>query len=422
MELQRVFEALGISLGLGLLVGIQRERVSAPLAGVRTFALITLFGTLTGLLSATLGPWVVAGGFVGVTAVLVVGNLLLLRQESGDPGITTEIAILLMYAIGVSVVLTERSVAVVLGAGVAVLLYAKPVTHEFVRRLGEADMKAMMQFVLISLVILPVLPDRTFGPYDVLNPRDIWWMVVLVVGISLAGYVALKLKGEGTGVLLAGAIGGLVSSTATTVSFARRAAQSGSEGAGKGGRQVRTASLVILVASAIVFARVVLEIHVVAPSIARQAAWPVITWFAAAAVMAVVVWRSTSRETVELPEPTNPAELRPALIFGLVFATVLLVVAAAQAHLGARGIYLAAALSGLTDVDAITLSTSRLAEGGGLEPSVVWRAVVVAVMANLVFKAAVVRFLGGPALGRRVALQFAVLLGVGVALLSLWPG
>ena len=413
MSVGEMLEALGISLGLGLLVGIQRESVSAPLAGVRTFALITVFGSVTGILSATLGAWVVVAGLLGVVTMAAAGSLHPHGPEHKDSGITTEIAILVMYAIGVAVVVADRSVAVVLGAGVAVLLYSKPVTHGFVKRLGEADMRAMMQFVLISLVILPVLPDRTYGPYDVLNPRDIWWMVVLVVGISLAGYVALKLRGEGAGVLLAGVIGGFVSSTATTVGFARRG--------GKSPRHLSASSLVILMASTIVFARVLVEVLVVAPSVALRASLPIVVWLVASAALAALVWRRTLREQVTLPEPKNPAELRPALMFGLVYALVLLAVAAARDHLGDRGIYLAAALSGLTDVDAITLGTARLSEAGGLEPAVVWRAIAIAVMANLVFKGIVVRVLGGPELGRKVALQFGMLIAFGAALLAFWP-
>ena len=414
MSVGETLTAFGISLGLGLLVGIQRESVSAPLAGVRTFALITVFGTLTGILSATLGAWVVVAGLLGVVTVAATGNLLAPKPEHRESGITTEIAILLMFAIGAAVVLVgERSVAVVLGAGVAVLLYSKPVTHRFVERLGQADMRAMMQFALISLVILPVLPERTYGPYGVLNPREIWWMVVLVVGISLAGYIALKLKGEGAGVLLAGAIGGLVSSTATTVSFARRGARSG--------REVAASSLVILLASTVVFARLLFELSVVAPSVARRAGIPIAVWLVASVALAALVWRRSLADPVALPEPKNPAELRPALMFGLVFAVVLLAVAAARQSLGDRGIYIAAALSGLTDVDAITLSTARLAEDGSLEPAVVWRSIVIAVMANLVFKAGVVWTLAGRDLARRVALQLGILAAIGGALLAFWP-
>jgi uncharacterized membrane protein (DUF4010 family) len=193
VDLTTAFQTLGVSLGLGLLVGMQRERVQAPLAGVRTFALISLFGTLTAMLSLTLGPWLVAAGVLGVAAMTAMGNAVNLKLTRPDPGITTEIAILLMYAIGAYLVLGHVQVAVVLAGGVAVLLHAKPEMHGFVKRLGETDMKAVMQFVLITLVILPILPDRPYGPFQVLNPREIWRMVVLVVAISLGGYVALKL-------------------------------------------------------------------------------------------------------------------------------------------------------------------------------------------------------------------------------------
>jgi len=239
MEVTSAFQTLAISLGLGLLVGTQRERVEAPLAGVRTFALITLLGTLSGMLASALGGWVVVAGVIGVAITVAMGNALFLREGRADTGITTEIAILLMYAVGAYLVFGHRSVAVVIGGGVAVLLHAKPIMHGFVKRLGETDMHMMMQFVLISLVILPVLPDRFYGPYDVLNPREIWWMVVLVVAISLAGYVTLKLYGERAGHILAGLIGGLVSSTATTVSFARRVSCSGDGGTRTGGRSRR---------------------------------------------------------------------------------------------------------------------------------------------------------------------------------------
>ncbi len=204
MELVTAFQTLGISLGLGLLVGIQRERVDAPLAGVRTFALITLLGTLTGMLALSLGPWVVGAGVLAVAITTAMGNILALKQKRNGTGITTEIAILLMYGIGAYLVFGPREVAVVLAGGIAVLLHAKPVMHRFVDRLGESDMRVMMQFVLITLVILPVLPDRDFGPFQVLNPREIWQMVVLVVGISLLGYIALKLYGKGRGIVLSG--------------------------------------------------------------------------------------------------------------------------------------------------------------------------------------------------------------------------
>jgi uncharacterized membrane protein (DUF4010 family) len=413
MDVASAFQNLGISLGLGLLVGTQRERVDAPLAGVRTFALITLLGTLSGMLASALGAWIVAAGMVGVAITVVVGNLQYLKKGGGDAGITTEVAILLMYAIGAYLVFGHRPVAVVMGAGVAVLLHAKPITHGFVKRLGDTDMRVMMQFVLISLVILPVLPDRSYGPFGVLNPREIWWMVVVVVGISLAGYVALKLYGEHTGLILAGIIGGLVSSTATTVSFARRAST------GEG--QVAAPAMVIMLASTVVYVRVLLEVFIVAPRGFVAVAPPVALLLLASVLLCLVQWRMTRRGKVDLPAHDNPTELRPALVFGALYALVLLAVATASHYLGNRGVYFAAGISGLTDMDAITLGTSRMGARGVLPIGVVWRSIMIAILANLVFKSAIVSILGGPALGRRVAALFAIKIALGLGLLVWWP-
>lgn len=413
MDVASAFQTLGISLGLGLLVGTQRERVEAPLAGVRTFALITLFGTLSGMLASVLGAWVVAAGLLGVAATVAIGNLLLPKDSRIHSGITTEIAILLMYGLGAYLVFGHRSVAVVLGAGVAVLLHAKPVMHGFVKRLGETDMRAMMQFVLISLVILPALPDRAFGPYGVLNPREIWWMVVLVVGISLVGYIALKLYGQRAGLVLAGLIGGLVSSTATTVSFARRTSTADGH--------LAASTVAIILASTVVYARVLLEVLVAAPRSFIAVAPPVAIMLLVSILASVVVWSRTRRGKTELPVQENPTELRSAMVFGVLYAVVLLAVAVARHYLGDRGVYVAAGISGLTDMDAITLSTSRLSARGMLPGTVVWRSIVIAILANLAFKAIVVWVLGGPALGRRIAVVFAIQMAAGLALLGGWP-
>ena len=317
-----------------------------------------------------------------------------------------------MYLLGAYLVVGHRSVAVACGAGVAVLLHAKPVLRGFVKRLGDEEMRVLMQFVLISLVILPVLPDRPFGPFSVLNPRDVWWMVVLVVGISLVGWLALKLYGDRAGLVIAGLVGGLVSSTATTVSFARRASSPAS---------LPSTAMVLMLATTVVDVRVLIEMFVAAPRLFAQVAPPVAVLLLTSALLCAVLWRGVRRERVELPPHGNPAELRPALVFASLYALVLLAVAASRHHLGDRGVYAAAALSGLTDMDAITLGTARMGARGVLEPAVVWRAIVLAVIANLGFKGLLARLLSGAALGRRVAALFAIKAAVGVALLVWWP-
>ncbi|HWB19441.1 MAG TPA: MgtC/SapB family protein, partial [Phycisphaerales bacterium] len=177
MPTLEIFTNLGISLGLGLLVGLQRERAASQLAGFRTFALITLLGTIAGLLAQTLGVWIVVAGLLGVAVSFAAGNLAFAKKDEPNPGITTEIAALIMFCVGAYLVLGQRSVAVAIAGATAVLLWAKPILHGLVKKIGDDEIKAMMQLTLIALVILPILPDKAYGPFQVLNPRQIWWMV-----------------------------------------------------------------------------------------------------------------------------------------------------------------------------------------------------------------------------------------------------
>src|SRR5688572_23766628 len=214
------FVTLAISLGLGLLIGLQRERSEARLGGIRTFPLISLFGTVCGLLAAQFAWPVLVAGFVVVFGVLALANVIKLRETTlPEAGQTTEVAALLTFALGVYLVEGDRSVAFVVAGVTVVLLHLKEPMHRFVDRMGDKDMAAIIQFVVISLIILPLLPNRTFGPYNVLNPFDIWRMVVLIVAISLVGYVVYKTAGR-VGTISGGILGGLISSTATTVSYA----------------------------------------------------------------------------------------------------------------------------------------------------------------------------------------------------------
>lgn len=414
MSPPEAFQALGISVGLGLLVGLQRERAGSRIAGFRTFTLITLLGTLAGLLAETLGAWVVVGGLLGVVVFLSVANLIRLAGGKIAPGITTEVAALVMYCVGAYLVFGHRGVALAVGGAVAVMLQAKPVLHGFVKRMGEDEMRGLTQFVLVALVILPLLPDEPYGPFQVLNPRQIWWMVVLVSGISLSGYVALRLLGDRKAAVVGGLLGGLVSSTATTVSYARRAAQDA--------RGVATGALVIMLASTVVYARVLLEVFLVARSVLPSVAWPIGILLAAALAESAFVWLRSRRVEAQLSPAHNPAELRSAVTFGVLFTLVLLAVAAAKEYFGDRGLYAVAAVSGLTDMDAITLSTSRMSAEGALAPATAWRLIVVAAIANLVFKGGIVAALGGPRLFARIAVLFGLNILVGALLLVFWPG
>lgn len=262
-----VLPQIAVATGLGLLVGLQRQRTSEEVAGVRTFPLITLLGLALALLSDLYGGWILAAGLLCVLVLIVAGNSARWRTQTvPDAGITTEVAALLMYGLGGAVGAGLTAPAVVVTGLVAALLHWKDPLHDLAARIGDRDFEAIVRFVLIALVILPALPDRDYGPLAVLNPFQIWLMVVLIVGISLAGYVAFKLFGTRAGAAVAGLLGGLISSTATAVSYARRSAEDP-------GRS-DAAAVVVTLASMAVFARVLVEIAVVAPGIFTTTAPP----------------------------------------------------------------------------------------------------------------------------------------------------
>lgn len=413
MELTDAFINLGIALGLGLLVGMQRERTGHRLGGVRTFPLITVLGTLSAMLADSVGGWVVGAAMLGVVAAVLIGNIVSRRDEQQQPGITTEVAMLIMFVVGAYLAHGFRAVAVAVGGGTAVLLYAKPVLHSFVTRMGDKDVRAIMQFALITMVILPVLPDREYGPFHVLNPYQIWLMVVLVVGISLGGYVAHKALGQRAGIGLGGLLGGLVSSTATTVSAARRAA--GAAG------QIAPATLIIMLASGVMYARILAEVAVVAGRFTPQIVPPIAVMLGVSAALALAAGMQVRQAHDGLPAQENPTELKSALFFGAMYAIVLLAVAAAREYLPRQGIYAVAAISGLTDMDAITLSVSRMTTEQQLTASIAWRTILVASVANMAFKCGIVAVLGGRALLKRVATYYGLAAAAAIIIIALWP-
>ncbi|GAA4440940.1 MgtC/SapB family protein [Pontibacter saemangeumensis] len=408
-----LFQKLGISLALGLLVGLQRQYDQSELAGIRTFPFITIFGTLSAMLAQEFGGWVIAAGILSIAALTVAGNVIKSRSLPYKAGLTTEAAALLMYVVGAYLVLGDGTVAIAVGATVAVLLQLKSTLHGIVSKIGEKDLKAIMQFVLISLVVLPVLPDQTYGPYDVLNPHNIWLMVVLIVGISLLGYFAYQIFGHKAGSLLGGALGGLISSTATTVTYARRTHDSATSST--------LAAFVVYIASAVSVARIITEVAVVAPATLATVGPPLAAVLLLMLLLGSAVYFYQKKGRDEMPPQGNPAQLKTALVFGAIYAAVILATAFAKDHFGDKGLYVVAVISGLTDVDAITLSTARLMNTGGLEFNNGWRVILVAALSNLAFKGVLVGVLGSRAMFGKVAVLFGVILIGGLLVLWLWP-
>ncbi len=408
-----LLQSFGTALGLGLLVGLQREWVQNRVAGIRTFALLSLFGALCGLLGLVYGGWVIAAALIAFVSVVIIGHLAEMKDKEPDSGLTTEMAMLVMFATGIITIHGHRLIAVVIAGSVMVLLQSKKPLHDMVRRIGEDDLREIARLVLLGLVILPALPNREMGYLDVLNPFAIWLMVVLIVGISLAAYLAGKFLSGTKGTALTGILGGLISSTATTASLARRSRDHGACGI--------SLAAITLIASAIVFVRVIAEVAIAAPAHLQKMLPPLLAmmfWFG---LVAAIAHRISEKSGKHIADESPPSELKSAVIFGLLYAVVLLVVAAAREHFGDSGLYIAAAISGLTDMDAITLSTSRLVSTASLDTSTAWRMIIVGGMANMLFKAGLVLVLGARAFIKPVLLGMGIALLGGVAILALWP-
>jgi uncharacterized membrane protein (DUF4010 family) len=325
------------SLAIGLLIGLERERSPAARAGLRTFSLVALAGTLGAVLAEKTGaPWLLAAG------LLVLGGMMVLTYwrdpVEGDPGTTTVAAVVVCYALGALVWFDMEQLAVTLAVATTALLYFKPELSGASRSLTRLDLVSILQFAVLSFVILPVLPNQSFVPYNALNPYEIWWIVVLISGLSLAGYAALRVAGQRHGTLLTGLFGGIASSTATTLAFSRH---------GRDSPQLAgMAALVILLANWVVLARLSVLVVVLAPALFLS----VLPMFLGGALGGLVViylaWRKLeTQDGAPRLEIKNPTEIRAALGFGVLYALVLFAAAWLSDLVGSQGVYAVASTS-----------------------------------------------------------------------------
>lgn len=402
------FQAFSISLGIGLLMGLERERMPDSPAGLRTFALIALFGSVCGLLAQSLqAPWVTVLGIVIVAAVMIAAY-----AKDDDPGATTVIAAVLCCAYGSLVWLGHKTTAGMLGVITTALLYFKAELRNISEKLTRKDIVSVLQFGALTLIVLPILPNTDMGPYKALNPYQTWWMVVMISGLSLAGYAALRLFGQAHGAPILGIMGGMASSTATTMVFSRRVATNA--------HLTHMAGVVILMANLVVLVRLALYAGALERQLLPYLIPPLALGFLLGLVMMFFAWKSMgARDADDKPEieVSNPAEIKTALLFGALYAVILLITTALQDVAGTAGLFVVAFISGLTDVDAITLSSIRLFSIGKIGADAAAMSILVAAMANLAFKLGLVWFIGGRTLFRPVALGFGLIAaGTGIGL------
>jgi uncharacterized membrane protein (DUF4010 family) len=364
-----ILKKIALTLALGLLVGTEREfsqqREGEPLfAGSRTFALLALLGTISGYLAAKTSALILPGVLLIVGGLVVISYFLSVRT-GGHLGTTTEIAALLTFCVGVIVAAGELLMASVATIAIVTLLALKPSFKALTGKISREDIYATLKFAIITIVVLPFLPNRTFGPLQVFNPTETWLMVILVSGISFAGYVSVKLIGTQRSVPVIGLLGGLVSSTAVTVSLAQRSKQNA--------ELSRFLALGAMVASTTMFPRLLIEIAAINSALLPHLVVPLLGMTITGLVAVVWLWRLERRreQTAEV-QFANPFSIAPALKFALLFVLILFVSKAALDFIGARALYLTAVFAGLTDVDAITLTIARLARESLDAATAIW--------------------------------------------------
>jgi uncharacterized membrane protein (DUF4010 family) len=409
---------LVVALAIGLLVGLEREwrkqdSEDHDRIGIRTFGLMGLLGGLGGTLTPMIGTWLVPA-ILGTLALLLVSDRRANAKEKSftlTEDMTTLVAALVTVLLGVLAATGAMELAVSCAVVVVALLYLKPTLHAMIGKLTPAELQATVRFLVISLVILPVLPDKGYGPYEVFNPRNTWLLVVMISAMSFVGYFAIRALGATLGVLATGLFGGLVSSTATTVSFAKLAGDAPTQG--------RIFAAGVALANVMMTLRIAVLAAVLAPPLAMALLLPVGLAAATAAFFVAFIWYTTRKSAVSTNEMkiANPFQLSQAIKFAVLLTVVLLLERVLTEHFGEAGLYVLAAIAGLADLDAITLSVAKNANVSGEVMSGVI-AILLAMTANALVKGVIAGRAGGAFARWSVAAMGTMLLSAACGLIA----
>jgi len=399
---QQVFYHLSVALAIGLLIGVERgwkEREAKEgerVAGVRTYGLIGLLGGGSALLAEHIGSLVMGLAFIGLAGMLTAVYIVNLRQGNEASGITSLIAGLVTFVLGALAAMGEVAIAAASAVVTTLLLSYKPLLHRWVSALEIEELRAVIKLLLISVVLLPILPNQGYGPWQSLNPYAIWWMVVLIAAISFVGYFAIKIGGARRGIVFTGLFGGLASSTALTLHFSRMSR-----------REAVMAPMLamgILLACGTMFPRMLLLATVLNRDLFKPMLIPAAVMALLVYLPALVYWRLQMHKKIDTISPLkNPLELKSALSFGMLLVLVLLLGKALQSWFGEVGVLALAAASGVADVDAITLSLARMSQDD-LALRVAAMGIVIAAAINSLTKGSMATAIGGRDIGLWVGL------------------
>lgn len=402
MDQEELFRRVAVALAIGLLVGLERgwqtrdESDRQRTAGLRTFALTGLLGGICGLLSLATSPAVLATGLIAYTAALTIFSYLEATDEKNF-SVTGVVAGILTFVLGSYAVLGNETVAVAAAVAMVILLALRDYLHGWVRALTWPEMRSVLVLLAMSFLLLPVLPDRAIDPWGALNPAEIWFLAILIAAISFAGYVAVRIFGDRMGVALAAFVGGLASSTAVTLSFSRLAREQPDS--------TRLLAGGILLAGAVMLARILVLAGVIKPALLGPLLLPTLAGGAVLLAGSGVLLRGgqvrSSQGDPQQPsklEVKNPFDLGTVLKLAGLIALIMVIAKVLKDEAGTAGLYLLAAVSGIADVDALTLSMARFAGGDvGLQEAAT--AILIAAGVNTASKATIATAVGGTRLG-----------------------
>lgn len=391
-----------VVIGIGSVIGLERQysamkENSHGFAGIRTFIFLVLLGFIAGMFYFLFSPWVFVAVFLGVSILIAVSYWFTATQ--GDRGSTTEFTSLIAFVLGSMTLIGLIEISLMITVLVVVVLSSKFRIKTIVGAITAEELYDFIRFVVIALLIFPFLPDQTYGPYDVLNPKEIGWVIILTSGLGLVGYILTKFLGPKKGILLGGIVGGLVSSTAVTWVYAKKSKENESLAA--------SCATAILAASSIMFIRVLIWTFIFNQTLFNRLLPAISLVFLSA--IGITLYIYFKRQTKQLNETEiplkKPLDLKGAMVFGAIYTVILLVVSYANENLGESGTLISSAIAGFSDIDAITISVSKLS-GLKLDLGIASLAILIAAISNTLVKMGIGIYAGSPALKKNLLIGY----------------
>ncbi len=399
-----------VTVGIGFVIGLEREfsqfsEKEEVFAGVRTYTLVALLGFLTAFLGITFTYWIFIAGFLSVVCIVAISYWVSAHQ--GSIGGTTEFATILTFLLGALTLIGAINASLALTVVIVVLLSLKVKLRTIIGQITQKELYAFVRFVIIALLILPFLPNNYFGPYNVINPREVGWVIVLTSGFGFVGYTLMKFLGTNRGILLTSILGGLVSSTVVTFTFSKKSSETPALS--------QNYAVGIFAASTIMVIRMFLWVYIFNSKMLNGLIIPLLIVFFTALGVTFFLYKKQLtkphfKEKMQLGDPLN---VKNAAFFGIFYIGILLLISYASTTYGGKGIYISSAISALTDIDAIAISVSKLG-GSTINFLTAQNAILLATLSNTIVKIGITIWTGSKALKKYVLIGYGFIFIAGI--------